>query len=282
MLHLETSAHTRLPEPSGRAGAKLQRWRDVPASRNAAERLRERRVAADAVIAYGCGWGRRASDGAGDRDWDGVWPRARRRLEHDVSGWTRATFKAAATLKGFGADFVPHALVQRVTDTLISGGCVCLRRAPADASATALRNLKSGHKKCVEQHRLSGWRAADLSLRDFVARAIKGSAQRRGKTHGVKQLKANAIWSAMLRDTLEERGVRLGKVLVWSCHCHQRKSQQGECPRCGTRFDYRHTRLDVEVRLIIPEDQHGDFVPETYWRCQNAGCKTYYPPFEER
>lgn len=241
------------------------------------------------VIAYGVGcWGRHPAEGG--EGWEHRWQPAVDWVTEHVWGWMKA---AAAWLhfdiwlRGYAlkAPFPAWGDAMTLAELLLLGGCNCYRLRYTDADQVMDHNAQSRADRCLHEHRLTAWDPAVMSLRDFIAQAVKGS--KRGETHSHKKGFASGafVQGMWYRDLYHSpnhsHDIRFGNVLVWHCAHHPKDPFEGsKCFKCAEadrktnrtvfEFDETWSRRKIVRRLFVI----GPYQPARYWRCQH--CQNYY------
>lgn len=245
------------------------------------ENLRQERIA-EIVLAYGCGlWRDTQSDGD---SWEHHWQRALHWITHRVLGWLRATaswlhFEVQLPGYAFLSPFPSWRDAEQLTSRLQLGVCDCWRLRVTDPEQPPDHRTARRATRCLKEHRLSAWKPAEMSLGNFIARAIKGD-KIKGEQNKRKSFASGAVEQGMFFcDLYREYDLRLGRVLVWRCPRHPTDIFEAHiCFKCEengavTRFaDTTHSR-DVIRRLLV-KTPTGPYEEVRYWHCQQGD--TYY------
>jgi hypothetical protein len=227
----------------------------------------------------------------GLESWSGVWPRAFQRLNRMVLAWVVRSgdwLEFGAQVTGFarartGLD--ERQLAFSITVLLVYGGCRCFQLdaepaygvEPVPPAAASASNRDLRLRRCLLEHRLLGWKPAEMRLIAFVARAVKGVIARQHERKilfTVGALVQGMAYGPVSRDT----GLLAVDVLVWRCARDQAQNFYGlPCRVCqqqgfGVVEASRRTRLRTGRWLILPSDRGGGFSPANFRRCRECGC----------
>ncbi len=245
------------------------------------ENLRQERIA-EVVIAYGCGvWRDAQNDGEG---WEHHWQRALHWVTQRVLGWLRATaswlhFEVQLRGYAFISPFPSWRDAEQLASQLRLGVCDCWRLRVTDPEQPPDHRTARRATRCLQEHRLSAWKPEEMTLGNFIARAIKGDKVK-GERSNRKSFVSGAVEQGMFFcDLYREHDLRLGRVLIWRCPHHPTDVFEGQgCPKCEedgvlTRFAETLHNRDVIRRLLVktPTGPYGEI---RYWRCQQGD--TYY------
>ena len=247
------------------------------------EHIQERII--DIITAYGCGLWREAQPG--DTGWEHRWQPAIDRLGAHVLGWLKATaawLHFDVQLKGYAFSVPFPSLSEAHTLAYIfwSGMCDCWRLKATTDDQPLDRRTAQRAERCMREHRLSAWNPAELSLADFLARAMKGDKPR-GNRSRKKGFASGAVEQSMIFvDLYRDHDVRFGKVVGWSCPEHPKNIFEGaRCLSCdeddlSTIFDETQHKRTVVRRLLVKAPT-GPYGEDEYWHCQDRkACDTYY------
>ena len=242
----------------------------------------------DVTVAYGCGAWRELSEEAGlNESWQQRWPVALEQLATPVFGWLKAMaawLHFDIQLKGyaFQTPFPSRHDAHVFASLLWAGKCDCWRLRGGDSDQPLDRRTAQRAARCLREHRLTAWNPAEMTLANFLARAIKGD-KARGNRSGKKSFVSGALEQGMaFCDLYRECDIRLGKVLGWHCPDHPHSLFEGEeCLACDeqdilTVFAETIHQRKVVRRLLVKAPT-GPYEEEEFWRCQNRQtCDTYY------
>jgi len=242
----------------------------------------------DVTVAYGCGTWRDLSDGkAPSQGWEQQWQGALDQLSVLVFGWLKAMaawLHFDVQLKGyaFHVPFPSWHSAQLFASLLWAGKCDCWRLRGGDSDQPLDRRTAQRAARCLREHRIAAWNPAEMTLSNFVARAIKGN-KARGDRSGRKGFASGALEQGMaFCDLYRDCDVRFGKVLGWHCPRHPTSIFEGaECLDCDeqnvlTVFSETTHQRKVVRRLLV-KTPIGPYEKEEYWHCQESNtCATYY------
>lgn len=245
------------------------------------EDLRRKRIA-EVTVAYGCGLWREVQH-AGE-GWEHHWQYALRWVTHRVFGWLRATaswlhFEVQLRGYAFVSPFPSWGDAEQLASQFRLGACDCWRLRVTTPEQPPDHRTARRATRCLREHRLSAWKPEEMTLGNFIARAMKGD-KIKGERSSRKSFASGAVEQGMFFcDLYREHDLRLGRVLVWRCPRHPTDifEEQG-CLKCEeegalTRFaETRHSR-DVVRRLLVKAPT-GPYEETQYWRCQQGD--TYY------
>ena len=251
-----------------------------------AEALSER--AEEIVVAFGAGWRREA---LGEEGWEGRWRPALDWVTRRVHGWVldAAKWLYGIPLQGF-AYTVPFSLWEakawEIAYDLWQGTCGCWRVFYPEAELEHKRDVRRAQERagrCGRTHHLAAWNPHEMSLSNFIARAVKGD-KRTGQQRGKKGFVSAAFsYSMFFRHLYEDHNVWCGNVLSWCCPHHTHIPFEGpQCLECKDRRDRtvfdeaRHRRRVQKMRLLVAAPT-GRYEPTRFWRCQKKTCQNYYP-----
>jgi hypothetical protein len=246
------------------------------------EDLRRKRIA-EVAVAYGCGMWREVRNGA-EEDWEHHWQRALHWVTHRVLGWLRATaswlhFEVQLRGYAFSSPFPSWRDAEQLTGQFRLGVCDCWRLRVTTPEQPPDHRTARRATRCLQEHRLSAWKPEEMTLGNFIARAIKGDKVK-GERSGKKSFASGAVEQGMFFcDLYREHDLRLGRVLIWRCPHHPTDifEEQG-CLKCEedgalTRFTESMHNRDVVRRLLV-KTPTGPYEEIQYWRCQQGD--TYY------
>jgi hypothetical protein len=272
-----------IPPAALRADALTQLRRFVP---DAQTRLLR---ALEAAVAYGCGVWRRVRPGSGG--WEQRWQPALDDLTACILAWMKATaawLQFDIQLKGyaFTAPFPSWREAQALAFLLWAGKCDCWRLKVTETDEPLDRRAAQRAARCLREHHLQAWNPADLTLNDFIARAVKGGKARHD-TSGRKGFVSGAVEQGVFFcDLYREYDVRFGNVLGWQCSQHPDLLFEGSrCFLCdeenvATVFSLEHHKRTTVRRLLVrtPTGPY-EYEEDAYWRCQNRDCGSYYSAY---
>jgi DNA-binding CsgD family transcriptional regulator len=245
------------------------------------EDLRKKRIA-EVAVAYGCGmWREVQNSGEG---WEHHWQRALHWVTQRVLGWLRATaswlhFEVQLRGYAFVSPFPSWRDAEQLASQFRLGVCDCWRlRVTAPEQPPDHRTARRA-TRCLQEHRLSAWKPEEMTLGNFIARAMKGDKVK-GERSNRKSFVSGAVEQGMFFCELyREFDLRLGRVLVWRCPHHPTDIfEEHGCLKCEedgvlTRFAETMNTRDVVRRLLV-KTPIGPYEEVQYWRCQQGD--TYY------
>lgn len=217
----------------------------------------------DLVLAFGSGWGRTVSRGAGG--WSGRWEAAIAAMINQV----RASLLVTSHL--LDLHFPQFSLSQDdllelpsyFTGALL-GGCDCGHHRRGCGGTC-------GRGCCFPAHDLGSWDPAKCHLRPFIDQAVRGITG--------EQILGGAFAESLTFRALEGDG----RILC-------RKVEFKRCPGCGMLYDEPRCPtpgceppggpvLTVARSnwLIRPEQEGGNYREVLRWVCGRRGCKNLYP-----
>jgi hypothetical protein len=251
------------------------------------EKIRLERVW-DVTIAYGCGtWRELPNQTTSSQGWEQQWQGAMDQLATHVFGWLKAMaawLHFDVQLKGyaFQTPFPNWHNAQLFASQLWAGTCDCWRLRGGDSDQPLDRRTAQRAARCAREHRLAAWNPAEMTLGNFLARAIKGDKAHGNRT-GRKSFVSGALEQGMaFCDLYRDSDIRFGKVLGWHCPQHPDSIFEGaECLDCDeqerlTVFSEATHRRKVVRRLLVRAPT-GPYEKEEYWHCQACDtCDTYY------
>lgn len=234
------------------------------------------------VIAYGIGVGLGTAAGGGS--WGQPWPLAVACVTEYVWGWMIASWlwlRFDIHLKGFALTCPTPGDAARLALRLRLGMCDCWKLRDPTIKQPRDHNAQRRANRCLREHRLTAWNPVQMSLWNFIARAVKGDKPR-GNWSGRKAFASGAFEQGMwFCDLYRDADVRFGRVLGWRCEHHPGIAFEGPCCfLCAeegreTIFDETCTRRNATPRLFVL----GPYQPEQYWRCQHCREPSYYKAY---
>ncbi|MGE0825532.1 MAG: RNA polymerase sigma factor [Candidatus Binatia bacterium] len=242
----------------------------------------------DVTVAYGCGtWRELPDEAVPSHGWEQRWQAALDQLAVPVFGWLKAMaawLHFDIQLKGyaFRTPFPRWHDAQLFASLLWAGKCDCWRLRSGDTDQPLDRRTAQRAARCLREHRLAAWNPAEMTLSNFLARAIKGD-KARGNRSGKKGFVSGALEQGMaFCDLYRDCDMRFGKVLGWHCPQHPTSIFEGaECLACDeqevlTMFSETTHQRKVVRRLLVKAPT-GPYEQEEYWHCQDSDtCDTYY------
>jgi RNA polymerase sigma factor (sigma-70 family) len=245
------------------------------------EQLRQKHIA-EIVIAYGCGAWREVQDG--EEGWENRWQGALDWVTHRTLGWMRATtawLQFDVQLRGyaFTAPFPSWIAAEELASLLWLGKCDCWRLRVSDPEQPMDHRTARRATRCLREHRLSAWNPQEISLGNFIARAIKGDKVK-GEHSSKKAFVSGAVEQGMFFcDLYRDYDIRLGRVLVWRCPNHPTDIfEEQACLQCEdteTPVNFLETLHERDViRRLLVRAPTGPYQETQYWRCQQGD--TYY------
>ena len=256
------------------------------------ERLQERDaelrlgMICELVVAFGAGaWSITDSQADG---WFARWPRAVLWITAAVYGWLKAASKwlhLDVTLPGYRLDDWPNqADAAVIAQEAITGQCRCWTWRDPDAEDLT-RQAKERQKRCIRDHQLAAWNPQTISLRNYIAQAIKGSKAAAGSgkraKSGAKGFMSGAFVQGMYFPQLVfEKDFWFGNVLGHVCsHNNEHWYEDPSCFYCSrengdriTVFDEARDRKSIIERLLV----RGVYISDMHWRCQACEQDNYY------
>jgi len=248
------------------------------------EELRQQRLV-EVAIAYGCGSWREVQEET--EGWTNRWQGALDWVTHRVLGWMRATtawLQFDVQLRGFAfvTPFPSWIAAEEVASLLWLGKCDCWRLRVSDPEQPQDHRTARRATRCLREHRLSAWNPPEMTLSNFIARAIKGDKVK-GKQSSKKAFASGAVEQGMFFcDLYRDHDIRFGRVLVWRCPNHPTDIfEERACLKCEDTetpvvfMETRHER-DVVRRLLVKAPT-GPYEENSYWHCQQGD--TYYQAY---